>query len=141
MIKMENKKNELNIAVNNKNKSSNKLREVLKSIDNGEPYEDEFPYEVYETMDTAAEQFSKIDFADKILFVFQLMSSGRNKTDALVDLERDIDSTIDSYRRVIKTTENNEKNLLKHMETLETNKKAFMDFLNSLEVVCFALTH
>ena len=125
----------------NKKKESIKdpLTETLELLDNSEPYENTFPNEVYETMNTAEEQFRNIDFEERIVFIFELMSLGKSRADALKDIERNIDTTIESYRQII--TDNNESHLLKTLKSLKTNKKAFLNFLEQLEIACFILTH
>lgn len=121
--------------------SHDTLAELRESFEIRAPSKDEFPFDVYDTMDTAEKKFSKIDFEDKIVYIFQLMSPKKNRREALADIEHKIDTTIESYREAIETFANNENHLLEDLKTLETNKKPFMKFLDSIEFACFCLTH
>jgi cation transport regulator ChaC len=138
------------VQMNKKNKeieglkkkiSPDPLEEVLKTLKKREYNQDKFPYDIYNTMDVAKNQFNKIDFENKIVFIFDLLSTKKSKNEALADIEDKIDTTIRSYHKAIKTFGNNERHLIKELKTLERDRKLFINYLDSLVFACFFITH
>jgi len=103
--------------------------------------QDEFNNRINLEYENAKNFFFNREFTERMYLICELMSPGIDRLEAMSDLEGNMDSIIESYRKFLELDGNGINHLVEPLKILERNKEVFIEFVENLEFACFVLMH